>query len=66
MAIKNEMVEAICKEIELQQDYLGGEIIESIYFGGGTPSVLEENQLVSIFNTLYKYHTISQEAEIYI
>jgi len=58
------MVEAICKEIELQQDYLGGEIIESIYFGGGTPSVLEENQLVSIFNTLYKYHTISQEAEI--
>lgn len=58
------MVEAICKEIELQQAYLEGKIIESIYFGGGTPSVLEENQLKSIFNTLKKHHNISSEAEI--
>ncbi len=58
------MVEAICKEIELQQDYLGGELIESIYFGGGTPSVLEEDHLKSIFNTLKRYYKISSDAEI--
>lgn len=58
------MVEAICKEIELQQDYLKGEAIESIYFGGGTPSILEENQLKSILDTLNKHHTFSSNAEI--
>lgn len=58
------MVEAICKEIELQQDYLKGEAIESIYFGGGTPSILEENQLKSILDTLNKHHTVSSNAEI--
>ena len=58
------MVEAICKEIELQQDYLNKEEINSIYFGGGTPSVLEESHLKSIFNSLNKYHTISSVAEI--
>ncbi|WMN12412.1 radical SAM family heme chaperone HemW [Marivirga salinae] len=64
MVIKNEMVEAIRKEIELQQDYLGGELIESIYFGGGTPSVLEESHLKLILNSLKKHNNISSEAEI--
>ncbi|BDD16800.1 coproporphyrinogen III oxidase [Marivirga tractuosa] len=58
------MVEAICKEIELQQDYLKGELVESIYFGGGTPSVLNEGHLKSIFTKLNKHHRISSEAEI--
>lgn len=58
------MVEAICKEIELQQDYLNGEEINSIYFGGGTPSVLEESHLKSIFNSLNLYHNIPSDAEI--
>ncbi|SMG21024.1 oxygen-independent coproporphyrinogen-3 oxidase [Marivirga sericea] len=58
------MVEAICKEIELQDDYLNGAIIESIYFGGGTPSLLEENQLKTILKTIDRHHSISSEAEI--
>ncbi|HET8861169.1 radical SAM family heme chaperone HemW [Marivirga sp.] len=64
MVIKNEMVEAICKEITLQQDYLDKEPIESIYFGGGTPSVLEENHLKSILNKLRQHYKISSDAEI--
>jgi len=64
MAIKNEMVEAICKEIELQQDYLAGELIESIYFGGGTPSLLDEKQLKSIMKMLQEHYAISSKAEI--
>ena len=58
------MVEAICKEIKLQQHYLEGEKIKSIYFGGGTPSVLEQSQLKSILNSLNQHHTISSEVEI--
>jgi len=58
------MVEAICKEIKLQGDYLDGELIESIYFGGGTPSVLEENQLKSILKNLHLHHNVSPKAEI--
>ncbi|WP_375579923.1 radical SAM family heme chaperone HemW [Marivirga tractuosa] len=64
MAIKNEMVEAICKEIELQQNYLEGEIVNSIYFGGGTPSVLEESHLKSILNKLKQHNVIASDAEI--
>jgi len=58
------MVEAICKEIELQHQYLKGELVESVYFGGGTPSVLNEDQLKSIFTALHKDHRISSDAEI--
>ncbi|WKV13471.1 radical SAM family heme chaperone HemW [Marivirga harenae] len=64
MAIKNDMVEAICKEIELQQEYLNGELIRSIYFGGGTPSLLDETHLKSIFNYLNRFHNIAFDAEI--
>jgi oxygen-independent coproporphyrinogen-3 oxidase len=64
MVIKNEMVEAICKEIELQRDYLNGAVVESIYIGGGTPSLLEEKQLKSILKTIQKYHPLSSAAEI--
>jgi len=58
------MVEAICKEIELQENYLAGENIESLYFGGGTPSLLDQSQLESIFKKLHQHHNISSEAEI--
>ena len=45
---KNELVTALLKEIELRKNYLQGETIETIYFGGGTPSLLsvEDCQLL--------------------
>jgi oxygen-independent coproporphyrinogen-3 oxidase len=36
---KNELIAALLKEIELQKSYLNNETIETIYFGGGTPSL---------------------------
>ncbi len=36
--LKNDFLAALLKEIELQQEYLAGEVVETIYFGGGTPS----------------------------
>lgn len=59
----DKMVDAICKEIELKRDFLGKPLIETIYFGGGTPSVLSVNQLNQIVEKLHAVFTISKTAE---
>lgn len=64
MKYKTEMVEAICKEIELRKDYLDNKVLETVYFGGGTPSVLEVEEIEQIFETITKYFTIKEGAEI--
>jgi len=58
------MVEAILKELELQQGYLKGEELQSIYFGGGTPSLLEIGELEQIFNKIQQIHQVAPDAEI--
>ncbi|SFG63890.1 radical SAM family heme chaperone HemW [Pedobacter insulae] len=60
----DEMVDAICKEIMLKKDRLLAETIESIYFGGGTPSVLPAKAYQKIFDTLTSCFTIASAAEI--
>ncbi|TKC12212.1 radical SAM family heme chaperone HemW [Pedobacter polaris] len=61
----DEMVDAICKEIRLKKDRIT-EQIGSIYFGGGTPSVLSSAALEKIFNTLISCFSVSADAEITI
>jgi oxygen-independent coproporphyrinogen III oxidase len=61
---QQEMVDAICSEIQLQRHYLGTEIVHSIYFGGGTPSMLTAVQLDSIISTLHHQFAIVPDAEI--
>lgn len=58
------MIKALLREIALQKDYLEGAPIETIYFGGGTPSLLSGEELASIFQKLDDTFTISKEAEI--
>ncbi len=55
---------ALKKEIELQKDYLGKETISTIYFGGGTPSLLSETELMSVFEMLHREFVIAPTAEI--
>jgi len=50
----------------LRSDYLEGEQIQTIYIGGGTPSLLEIKELLEIFKKLYSLFEISSEAEITI
>lgn len=50
----DQLVLAIGKEIELRKDYLSGQTIETIYFGGGTPSLLSEKQLDFLLEKIRK------------
>src|SRR5690606_39241115 len=42
---KGAMLEALQRELSLRRDELGGEAVETIYFGGGTPSLLEVEEI---------------------
>ena len=61
---KSPYVAALCKEIELATDYLDGEAINTIYFGGGTPSQLTIEDLKLILNTISDRFTINENPEI--
>lgn len=59
------MVDAICKEISLQQNYLGKDkVLKTIYFGGGTPSLLSEKELSQIIGTVYQHFSVEKDVEI--
>lgn len=69
--LKNDFLKALQKEIELtttseyiEQNYLGDEIIETVYFGGGTPSMLDREELDTIMSKLVQHFNISSSAEI--
>lgn len=57
------VLEAIHKEITLRSNYLKGERINSVYFGGGTPSLLEKKELEEILNTLRKNFILNEDIE---
>jgi len=60
---KGELVNALCKELILRKDEIKGEV-ETIYFGGGTPSLLSSEELQQIFETIYSNYKISENPEI--
>jgi oxygen-independent coproporphyrinogen-3 oxidase len=61
---KEKMVDAIIAEIEMRKNYLDNEVIHTIYFGGGSPSLLEKNHLDKIFDALHSMYQIDADAEI--
>lgn len=59
------MVAAIREEITLRRDYLPADtLIETIYFGGGTPSLLSETELAAILSTIEQHFQVAPDAEI--
>lgn len=57
-------MDAICKEIHHRKDYLEEQRLETIYFGGGTPSILNEAQLSKIFSRIHQDFHVMEGAEI--
>ena len=59
-----DLVDAICVEIDIQKEYLDRSELSSIYFGGGTPSLLSESQLNQVLERLHANHSLNPNAEI--
>lgn len=58
------MVTTMAKELTVQRDYLENKELTSIYFGGGTPSLLNRAHFEQIFNTIGKHFKINSNCEI--
>ena len=63
---KDEMVLAIANELKLRKSEFENEIVETIYFGGGTPSVLQVADLRFLIDTVYENYSVIENPEITI
>jgi oxygen-independent coproporphyrinogen-3 oxidase len=61
---KEAFVQAVVRELEMRKEYLNGEPVETIYFGGGTPSQLQSSDFNRIFETVYRFYDTSEGSEI--
>ena len=61
---KNELIAALLKELDLRQNYLQNEAVETIYLGGGTPSLLEVSDLEKLLGSIWKNFSTSPSTEI--
>lgn len=64
MKKKDEMVLALAKEITVRKNEFTNEIVETIYFGGGTPSVLSNDEINFLIAEVYKNYKVSENPEI--
>ncbi|MFN5346826.1 MAG: radical SAM family heme chaperone HemW [Bacteroidota bacterium] len=61
---KNDLVAALLKEASIRKEELQNEPIKTIYFGGGTPSLLSADALLRIFDTLAENYNLSALQEV--
>lgn len=61
---KDELISCIIKEIEIRKNELNVAKIETIYFGGGTPSLLSINEINAIIEAIYKNFSVIENPEI--
>ena len=61
---KEDMISSLVKEIEIRKDELENSIVETIYFGGGTPSVLSVDEIQTIIDAVYRNHSVVETPEI--
>lgn len=61
---KEELVEALATELRLRKNELKNQTVETIYFGGGTPSLLRIEELRFLMGEVYKNYTVTENPEI--
>ena len=61
---KDELISCMIKELELRKGELADEQIETIYFGGGTPSLLSADEIEALLKTIYKNYKVIDNPEI--
>jgi oxygen-independent coproporphyrinogen-3 oxidase len=64
LALQNDFITALLKELELRKTYIQGEIIETIYFGGGTPSLLSSVDICRLLESIRNHFEIDGDPEI--
>jgi oxygen-independent coproporphyrinogen III oxidase len=61
---KDEVVASLIKELKERKNFIGQEEVKTIYFGGGTPSVLSAGNISEILKEVYAQYTVNDNAEI--
>ena len=64
MTSKDQMIEALCMELKMRKDSFAQDQINSIYFGGGTPSVLSPIEIERLIEAVYSHYSITDNPEI--
>lgn len=64
MKKKDDMVLAIAKEITMRKNEFENEVVETIYFGGGTPSVLTSDEIQFLITTVYDNYKVTANPEV--
>ncbi len=64
MGKKEEMIKALSREMILRKNEFKDEVVDCIYFGGGTPSVLETSEINSLIQTVYDHLKVGDDPEI--
>ncbi len=64
MGKKEAMVSALCRELELRKEEFSNVVVETIYFGGGTPSVLETEEIEQLIYAVREHYDIVDKPEI--
>ena len=62
--LRGQYIDAVCKEMALRKNYIDNEAYSTIYIGGGTPSLLTQDELQKLFSNLYETFNISSDTEI--
>lgn len=61
---KSKLVHSLLHELKIQQQYLIGQNIETLYFGGGTPSLLSKDEVAELIACVKENYTLTKDAEV--
>src|SRR5690349_7448424 len=62
--IRQELLKCMTEEMAYQQHFLGGETIQTVYFGGGTPSMLTGDEVAQLLAPVFRLFTVAADAEV--